>query len=314
MKQLFATTCLLIVFSFTGYSQITVDANNNVGIAEDEPVSKFAVNDPGINTATVYIENCKNITSSRSLHVENNRIYSSDSWRFSIVASTPVNSSGSSKTVGLKSYAISPSSLSSKRSYGVWGMAGNATNGYNYGVYGELYGSNNGAAIFAIVPGRSDVNVSGKYAGYFNGDVHVQDDIVVIGNVVNPSDINLKKEVRPLAEEGISQMDKLNTLTSIKYKIKNPGELYMETPELSDTLKIDPRSLKYDEPVYTRDNIGLSAQEVQLVFPELVTENNDGYLNLNYIGLIPVLVEALKEQNAEIELLRKEIEQLKYVK
>jgi len=38
------------------------------------------------------------------------------------------------------------------------------------------------------------------------------------------------------------------------------------------------------------------AQDVQKVFPELVNADEDGYLSVNYVGLIPVLVEALKEQ------------------
>ena len=43
--------------------------------------------------------------------------------------------------------------------------------------------------------------------------------------------------------------------------------------------------------------IGLLAQEVQKVFPELVNEDKNGMLSLNYQGLIPILIKALKEQN-----------------
>lgn len=40
---------------------------------------------------------------------------------------------------------------------------------------------------------------------------------------------------------------------------------------------------------------GLIAQEVQMQFPELVNEGENGYLSVNYIGLIPHLIEANKE-------------------
>ncbi len=46
-----------------------------------------------------------------------------------------------------------------------------------------------------------------------------------------------------------------------------------------------------------KEKIGLIAQEVQKVFPELVDEDKNGMLALNYQGLIPILIKALKEQN-----------------
>ena len=37
------------------------------------------------------------------------------------------------------------------------------------------------------------------------------------------------------------------------------------------------------------------AQEVQKIFPELVNTDEKGFLSVNYIGLIPHLIEAVKE-------------------
>ena len=53
--------------------------------------------------------------------------------------------------------------------------------------------------------------------------------------------------------------------------------------------------------------IGLLAQDVQAVFPELVKEanNEEGTLSVNYQGLIPVLINAIKEQQQEINELKK---------
>lgn len=52
---------------------------------------------------------------------------------------------------------------------------------------------------------------------------------------------------------------------------------------------------------------GFIAQELKEVFPELVTEDSSGFLYVDYIGLIPVIVEALKEQQETIEDLRTEV-------
>jgi hypothetical protein len=50
--------------------------------------------------------------------------------------------------------------------------------------------------------------------------------------------------------------------------------------------------------------LGLVAQNVKEVFPELVTEDIAGILSVNYIGLIPVIIESIKEQ--EITIMRQQ--------
>ena len=51
--------------------------------------------------------------------------------------------------------------------------------------------------------------------------------------------------------------------------------------------------------------IGLLAQEVEKVMPELVTEDDNGIKSVNYIGLLPYLLEAIKELKAEVDALKK---------
>jgi Tfp pilus assembly protein PilN len=52
-----------------------------------------------------------------------------------------------------------------------------------------------------------------------------------------------------------------------------------------------------------KKKIGLLAQDIEKVFPELVTETND-IKSVNYQGLIPVLINAMKEQQSEIDELK----------
>ncbi|MEM9300396.1 MAG: tail fiber domain-containing protein, partial [Bacteroidota bacterium] len=49
-----------------------------------------------------------------------------------------------------------------------------------------------------------------------------------------------------------------------------------------------------------KKHFGLIAQEVREVFPEIVHENQSGYLSVDYMSLIPILIEALKNQNKEL--------------
>ncbi|MFD0862645.1 tail fiber domain-containing protein [Sungkyunkwania multivorans] len=47
-------------------------------------------------------------------------------------------------------------------------------------------------------------------------------------------------------------------------------------------------------------NIGLIAQDVKKVLPELVFEDGQGIYSVNYIGIIPILIEATKELNEQL--------------
>ena len=58
-----------------------------------------------------------------------------------------------------------------------------------------------------------------------------------------------------------------------------------------------------------KSSIGVLAQDVQKVFPDLVRKGPEGYLAVNYIGLVPVLIEAVKEQQEENLSLRQQLEQ-----
>lgn len=55
--------------------------------------------------------------------------------------------------------------------------------------------------------------------------------------------------------------------------------------------------------------IGVSAQEVKDILPEAVEADENGLLYVNYEALTTVLIEAVKEQKQEIELLRKTLEE-----
>ncbi len=47
---------------------------------------------------------------------------------------------------------------------------------------------------------------------------------------------------------------------------------------------------------------------MQKVIPEIVKERKDGYLAVQYDQLVPVLIEAVKDQQKQIDELRRKIE------
>ena len=53
--------------------------------------------------------------------------------------------------------------------------------------------------------------------------------------------------------------------------------------------------------------VGVIAQEIQKTVPEVVSEDNNGYLSVNYNGIVGVLIEAIKDLKAEVEELKSKL-------
>ena len=75
---------------------------------------------------------------------------------------------------------------------------------------------------------------------------------------------------------------------------------------LAKISRIQPVSFRWKE--NNKPSIGLIAQNVEKVFPEIVnTEEKSGLKSVNYSALIPVLIQAINEQQAQIEELKVKI-------
>ena len=79
---------------------------------------------------------------------------------------------------------------------------------------------------------------------------------------------------------------------------------------LSKLLQIDGKSYTMKKDESEKQKIGLLAQDIEKVFPELVSESH-GIKSVNYQGLVPVLINALKEQDAMMKEQKAEIDRLK---
>ena len=87
--------------------------------------------------------------------------------------------------------------------------------------------------------------------------------------------------------------------------ISSDARLKSNIVSLGSTL---PKLLQIDGKSYEmkgKQKIGVLAQEIQEVFPELVIEDDNEMLAVNYQGLVPVLINALKEQGKKINRLEK---------
>jgi hypothetical protein len=109
--------------------------------------------------------------------------------------------------------------------------------------------------------------INNTYKLYVNGSIYSTADITAF------SDQSVKNNIRPID----------NVLERIK---GSRGIIY-------DRTDID-----------TNDNIGFIAQELEVNFPELVTTNTDGTKAVKYQNMVAVLLEAIKEQQKQIDELK----------
>lgn len=70
------------------------------------------------------------------------------------------------------------------------------------------------------------------------------------------------------------------------------------------------RGVTFDWKEGNAKGIGLIAQEVNDVLPDVVTTDENGYMGVKYTNIIGILVEAIKEQQEQINTLKKQIEKL----
>jgi hypothetical protein len=78
---------------------------------------------------------------------------------------------------------------------------------------------------------------------------------------------------------------------------------------LAKLLQIDGKTYTMKKDENKKQKIGVLAQDIEKVFPELVSESK-GVKSVNYQGLVPVLINALKEQDSKMKEQESRIERL----
>lgn len=295
--------CLISAFLFAAFCynsncQIKVFSNNYVGINYNStPSSRFVINSGGQAGYQAYIFNPSISTSGAALLTLSDKGTGTSSHIFGHYSSAFIGSSD--YLYGTKSVAYSSTVYSTGRTYGVYGSAGNGATGYNYAVYGSLVGTNNGAAVFGAINGLGDVSVPGQYAGYFRGNVKCENIMYATAFTVQ-SDEKYKTNITDLDTD--KSLNDISKIIPKKYNLKqievvqNAGDTTSVTKYFNET-----------DQLFTKTKYGVLAQDLQKIFPDLVYQDGDGNLSVDYIGLIPITIKALQAQQNKIALLEEKI-------
>jgi hypothetical protein len=292
MKKIIFVQLFIAASVVCGMAQLKVSEAGNVGIklpnTTDVPLSSLSVGGVGASISTV------SFTGNKSVILD---VVSTTSSSRCGIRSKATGVVQYSSTYGIGGEALASSEVS--QSYGI-GVGGSASGYYrNYGVVGAISNSqSNGAGIVGTTSNSIFATPAGRYAGYFNGD------IVVTGTIngvnLSNSDVSYKQNIAKLDAKNLS--NKLLLLNPVSYNLK---QQYVDGMEKGKAKQVP----VYDETseMFQKTHYGLVAQEVQELYPELVYTNGEGRLAVNYTELIPVLIEAVKGQQVQINQLQKKI-------
>lgn len=198
------------------------------------------------------------------------------------------------------------------------------TNGYasNYAIYSSLPG---GATDGDVWFGH-DITI-GKQAGsgIISGSLTFPGGSYITGNynTANGSDVNygnviIKTKqgflVSPVSGSGnLFTVDKYSNVTAGGYYYSSDRSLKTNIEPLKDALSkvLELQGVSFNWKSTGKASVGVVAQDVEKVYPELVdTDPKTGLKSVEYGNLVGPLIEAVKEQQKEIDNLQAEIKEL----
>ena len=137
----------------------------------------------------------------------------------------------------------------------------------------------------ALEPGDAEANPAVPASPILNttfvlnvgGNIRADGDVIAFAT----SDERLKDNRKPIADP----LSKISTLTGYEFDWNDRAEFHGH-------------------------DVGVLAQEVEKVLPEIVTTRESGFKAIKYEKLVPLLIEGIKEQNEKINSLEARVEQL----
>jgi len=320
MKRILSIAILMAVCAISAQAQLEVKNNGKVTIAAtDTASSTLQIGSYEDNSAGMTIGNVGRYS---SLKV---RRTLSDTTSVGIYVNTQ---DSYSRNIGIHSFACTPESINKTTP--------------NYAVKGEVYGSKyaigvcgqsiltysdsirlySGAGIYgsSVYLNNPYFRYNGCYAGYFNGKVRVSGaglyatllspgQSYSIGGTTQNNGVSLLSEGR---SERVT--DKLRQVEAIQFT-RDKHDMSEATDEIpaeerermiADGLDVEAilKASRNVTPTLSAIQYGLAADQLKKVYPELVYEDGEGNVSINYIEMIPLLVQSINELSSELAELK----------
>jgi len=185
-----------------------------------------------------------------------------------------------------------------------WTMIQNNRIQTNMGL--ELYAENNDDK-YGVISYTEDVSINDGLA--INGEQVTKGGFVVENNLIVKGsgsgkyygiDTNLLKAQK-------AQIDSIKTSSSINYsdiRLKEDIKAINQQDNINKLMQM--KGYDYKNKVTNEFDKGVIAQQLESIVPEIV-DNKDKYKGVKYNNIIPMLIEGIKYQQKEIDLLKKQI-------
>lgn len=239
--------------------------------------------------------------------------------------------------MGIYSVTLSKSTDIANRTTAIKGLGRTRCSaGTSIGVWGSLssmFPAGNGAGILGCVSSYFDYSLlDRRYAGFFNGVTKVNGNFIVTGNIqgtllgapASSSSMSMENSVD--GDMSMNASNSLKGLTANRFyhdiseetqrainanntKTQEANILYAD---LSEDMLLEENMVDDDAPIFsnvekqilTKQHYGLDADQLEEVFPDLVYEDEDGTKSINYVEMVPILVQAINELKSEIDELK----------
>jgi|TARA_R110002153_G_scaffold266521_1_gene429916 hypothetical protein len=160
--------------------------------------------------------------------------------------------------------------------------------------------------IFKFATGILTIASSGQNVAHFNTNgVEVVEGALAVSST--------SQAISPSTTQG--RIDAANDIVAYSTSDKRLKENITPITNALDKIKeingveFDWKELTVEEKIHIHSNeghdVGVIAQEIEKVLPEVVTTRDNGYKAVKYEKIVPLLIESIKELKAEIETLKK---------
>lgn len=114
------------------------------------------------------------------------------------------------------------------------------------------------------------------------------------------------------SRSGMTILENLFNMNVVECNLK--GRLFEDNledvgPEKAEELERELEFLKKEEQkMASRRHFGVDARELQKIYPGLVLEGQDGYLSVNYLEMVPLVIRSIQELKQELDELADPVE------
>ena len=331
-KNILLTVCLMAVAT-TASAQFKIHSNGNMSFkrsSSTQPYSPISLKSGGAIDDSIFFISYKgalnglkcDVTNAHYTEDEDNKSYGGY-FSCSGTSETLVGLKGSSGYPCTNFQNVEPGSI------GLWGScSANSTQRYGYGVLGNAYGTDNSAAVCGIASGSSLTAVipDDHYAGLFVGKAKVTGQLTALGGINGtllsrgpsaPAGEALAGDASercvPVTEPLADKILGLNALSFSHPQDKTasgpeptflkPDKFMLEEMERQGIDITKAGETEKDiiaDQIQTKRHYALSAEELEEVLPDLVYTDKDGSKAINYVEMVPLLVQCINELNARL--------------